>query len=329
MSRRPSLIKLTLKGLTRNGLLLAVGACLFLATATALAASLRTVTAFDPAAKQTPENIAIASDGTIYVSLSFASQIRRISPDGQQATLTLPTMGGITTGLALDRHHGGDLDVGVRSTDPALAGIWRIRRSRFSDPTRIAALPADSFANGLTFDDNGNLYVADSNLGRIWRLARGASHATVWTHGRLLKPTGASYRNFPLPGANGIKVHAGVVYVTNTAAGTVLGIPIRRDGDAGKITVHFRGIQGDDFAFAANGDMYVAENPLSKLVRITPAGRIYTVATANDGLQNPSAAAFDPRPGRRTHLFITDSAYFGTRPSLQELNTPTVGLRLP
>jgi sugar lactone lactonase YvrE len=237
-------------------------------------------------------------------------------------------MGGITTGLALDRHHGGDLDVGVRSSDPAAAGIWRISRGPFSDPTRIAALPVDSFANGLTFDDNGNLYIADSNLGRIWRIARGGSHATVWAQSRLLLPTGASYKNFPLPGANGIKVHAGVVYVTNTATEDVLGIPIRRNGAAGQITVRFRGLQGDDFAFAASGDMYIAENPLSKLVRVTPTGRIDTVATANDGLQNPSAAAFDPRPGRRTRLFVTNSAYFGTRPSLQELNTDEVGLRL-
>lgn len=328
MGRKLPLIKLTLDGLTHHRILIAVGACLLLATASALAAGLRTVIAFDPAAKQTPENLVIADDGTVYLSLSFASQIRRISADGRQATLTMPTRGGITTGLALDRH-GRDLDVGIRSSDPAAAGIWRIPEGRFSNPTRIAALPPDSFANGLTFDQNGNLYVADSNLGRIWRIASGASRATVWAQSRLLKPTGARFENFPLPGANGIKVRADVIYVTNTATETVLRIPIRRDGDAGKITVRLHGIQGDDFAFAANGDMFITENPRSKLLRVTPEGRISTIATANDGLQNPSAVAFDPRLGRRTHLFITNSAYFGTHPSLQELNTNTAGLRLP
>ena len=149
----------------RYRFLLALVACLFLATASALAASLRTVIAFDPAAKQTPENLAIADDGTVYVSLSFAGRRPRYAGSGRQATLTMPTMGGITTGLAIDRRHRGALDVGVQSSDPAAAGIWRIPPNRFSDPTRIAALPADSFANGLTFDDNGNLYIADSSLG--------------------------------------------------------------------------------------------------------------------------------------------------------------------
>lgn len=320
--------KPSLHGRTRHRLAVTLAACLFVATGSALAAGLRTVLTFDAAAKQTPENIAITDSGAVYVSLSFASQIRRIAPGGQQTSLTMPTQGGLTTGLAIDRRHG-DLDVGVRSIDPAEAGIWRIPLARFSDPTRIAALPADSFANGITFDRAGNLYIADSNLGRIWRVARGASRATVWVHSHLLDPTGASYKHFPLPGANGIKIRAGVVYVTNTATKTLLAVPIRRDGRAGKITVRLRGIQADDFAFAANGDMYITENPLSKLLRVTPTGRVVTIATSSDGLQNPSAAAFDPRPGRRTHLIITNSAYFATQPSLQELDTTTVGLKLP
>jgi sugar lactone lactonase YvrE len=237
----------------------------------------------------------------------------------------MPTMGGITTGLAIDHHHSGDLDVGIRSSDPRAAGIWRIPRARFADPIRIAALPTDSFANGITFDDAGNLYIADSDLGRIWRIARGASRATVWAQSRLLAPTGAKYKSFPLPGANGIKLRHNLVYVTNTAIETVLTIPLLPGGSAGKVTVRFRGIAGDDFAFASDGDIYVAENPLNKLIRIDPTGRVTRIATAADGLQNPSAVAFDPRPRLRTHLYITNSAYFGTRPSLQEIVTPAIG----
>jgi hypothetical protein len=95
------------------------------------------------------------------------------------------------------------------------------------------------------------------------------------------------------------------------------------------MTVQFRGVQADDFAFAVNGDLYATENPLSRLVRITPRGVITTLATATDALDNPSDVAFDPRPDRRRDLFITNSAYFGTHPSLQELRTATVGQRLP
>lgn len=319
-----------LRRLRRQGPWLATAAFVFAAASSgALAASLRTVIAFDPAARETPENLAIAPDGTTYVSLAFASEIRRIARDGSQRSLTLPTMGGITVGVAIDEHHGGDLDVAVRSSDPSAAGIWRIPRASFTHPVRIAPLPPGSFPNGITFDSHGNLYIADSNLGRIWRLARGAAHATVWSAGPMLAPTGEKFMNFALPGANGIKVHRHVVYVSNTSTQNILTIPITRDGNAGKITVRFRHIEADDFAFAANGDLYIAENPLSRLVRVTPDGHVATLATKREGLDNPSAVAFGTRPGQRKTLYITNSAYFGTHPSLQDTPTDTVGQPLP
>jgi sugar lactone lactonase YvrE len=294
----------------------------------AAAAPLQTVVAFDPAAQETPENLAIGRDGTIYVSLAFASEIRRIARDGAQRTLTIPTIGGITVGVAIDRHANG-LDVAVRSPDPAVAGIWRVPLGSFAHPTRIAALPTGSFPNGIAFDSAGNLYIADSNLGVIWRLAPGASQAIVWSESPLLAPTGAGFMNFPLPGANGIKVRHRRVYVSNTSTDNILTIPIRPDGEAAQVAGKFTGIEADDFAFAANGDLYVAENPPSELARVTPSGEVTPLSTTANGLDNPSAVAFDPRPGERKRLYITNSAYFGTHPSLEVTTTDTVGQRLP
>jgi hypothetical protein len=134
---------------------------------------------------------------------------------------------------------------------------------------------------------------------------------------------------FPLPGANGIKVWRRIVYVSNTSTRQILTIPIKPDGGAGKITARFHGIQADDFAFAADGDLYIALNPLSELLRVSRNGAMTKLATHADGLQNTSAVAFDPRPGRRTDLYITNSSYFGSSPSLQEMTAGTVGYRLP
>jgi hypothetical protein len=64
-------------------------------------------------------------------------------------------------------------------------------------------------------------------------------------------------------------------------------------------------------------------------VRVTPSGDVTPLATQADGLDNPSAVAFDPRPGERKQLFITNSAYFGTHPSLEVTSVDTVGQRLP
>ncbi len=310
-------------GLRLSALVLVL--CAF--TTDAAAATVKTLVSFDRTAGQTPESVAIAGDGTIYVSLAFASQIRRITPTGSQATLVMPTAGGITVGIAIDTHHDNDLIVAVRSADPAAAGIWRVPRIGFNRPMRIAALPTDSFPNGVTFDAHGNLYIADSDLGRIWRLARGGSQATVWAQGALLAPTGDSFQGFRLPGANGLKIRGRTLCVSNTARQEILAVPIQRDDRAGPMAIRFSGVQADDFAFAANGDLYVTENPLSRLIRITPSDARTTVATAADGLDNPSDVAFDPRPDRRRNLLITNSAYFGSHPSLQQIRTDTVGRR--
>lgn len=306
-----------------------VVATALLVTPNAAAAPLQTLVGFDRAAGQTPENLAIDRDGTIYISLAFASQILRISPDGTQTTLALPTAGGITVGVAIDHRNGGGLDVAVRSQDDSAAGIWRVSTATFDRPVRIAALPAQSFPNGITFDAHGNLYVADSTLARIWRLAPGASQAEVWAAGPLLAPTGASFMGFPLPGANGIKLRQDIVYVSNTATKNILTIPIGHDGSAGETHVAFHGIEADDFAFATNGDLYVAENPPSRLVRVTPAGDVTTLAIAADGLDNPSAVAFGTLPGERHLLYVTNAAYFGSDPSLELTTVRATGARLP
>ena len=214
-------------------------------------------------------------------------------------------------------------------SEVVISRLGRVPRESFAHPRRIAALPTSSFPNGITFDAAGNLYVADSNLGVIWRMTHGSARAAVWSESPLLAPTGASFMNFSLPGANGIKVRGNLVYVSNTATQNMLTIPIQSDGEAGKVATRFTGIQADDVAFAANGDLYITENPLSSLVRVTPDGEITTLATQVDGLENPSAVAFDPRPHRRTDLYVTNSAYFGTRPSLEMTTSDTIGQRLP
>ena len=82
-------------------------------------------------------------------------------------------------------------------------------------------------------------------------------------------------------------------------------------------------------AGAAAGNLYVAENPPSELVRVNPRGAVTQLATRGDGLDNPLAVAFDPRPGKRKQLYITNSAYFGTHPSLEVTTTDAIGQRLP
>jgi sugar lactone lactonase YvrE len=294
----------------------------------------RTLALYSFAAGQTPEKLAIDRDGTIYVSLAYASTVSRLSPLGSRTALALPTHGGIVVGVAIDQYARA-LDIAVRSENAAAAGIWQVALADFGSRVglhRLAALPTAAFPNGMSFDDLDTLYVADSSLGCIWRLPHGARQAEVWSSDVLLAPNGTVYHGFPLPGANGVHVWGHALYISNTSTSTIVRIPINPDGGAGAATVRFRGVQADDFAFDAHGTMYVAANLRNAILRVAPSGRVTPLTTkATAGLDNPTAVAFGTRPRDRTVLYITNAAYFSPhpRPSVEALPVGTPGGAVP
>jgi sugar lactone lactonase YvrE len=314
--------------------LLISAAVAFQRPARASSPSFQTITTFNRSGGETPENLVIGPNGTIYLSLAFAGEVIRLSKDGERALVTVPTDGGLTVGITSDLQHGGDLDVAVKSPNASDAGIWRVPLAAFDDPsvhpTRLAALPTSAFPNGIQFDDQGNLLIADSDLGTIWRLSPGSSTASVWAQSPLLDPTGAAYMGFPLPGANGLQLRNGVVFVSNTATNEILAIQIQPDGLAGAVTVRYHVDAPDDFAISPKGNFYVAQNVPSELSLITPDGRVSTLATSADGLANTSAARFGATPSTQSLLYITNSGYFTGSPSLMVTRIDgAAGPRLP
>src|SRR6266478_9031514 len=134
---------------------------------------------YDLAAGQQPENVALEPDGNLDVTLSTAGQVERVSPTGQRqllATLPAPSDGGVNTPVlghslatGLVRTADGTLYIGYAAGHDELTGIWRVRPG--GTPTRIVALTAASFPNGMALDERtGNLYIADSTRETIWRV---------------------------------------------------------------------------------------------------------------------------------------------------------------
>jgi hypothetical protein len=122
----------------------------------------------------------------------------------------------------------------------------------------------------------------------------------------------------PLPGVNGLKVHDGQLYATNTARGLLLRIPVQA-GAAGAPVIARSGLAFDDFAISPGGVVTAALNISDQVVRFSPAGPVVVIADkAHDGVENPSAVAF----GDHHQLFITSSAYFGSHPALQVTEPP-------
>lgn len=274
----------------------------------------RVVASFDPAKDQNPENLAVARDGTIYVTWLFAHSVAAIRPDGSQAVVPLPA--GEASGVAIDPHRPGRLTVALISPDPATAGIWTIPVGAFDGhgtPTRSVALSAGAFPNGLTYAPDGTLYIADSARGLILTVAPGASSAATWLSSDLLEPTGATFNGVPLPGVNGLKMHDGQLFATNTARGLLMRIPISAGAPGNPVIVR-SGLAFDDFAIDGHGVVTAALNISDQVVRFTQTGPVRVLADkVHDGVENPSAVAF----GAHHELFLTSSAYFGTHPALQ------------
>ncbi|MET8029517.1 SMP-30/gluconolactonase/LRE family protein [Streptomyces avermitilis] len=250
---------------------------------------------FDLAQGQTPENVALTPGGRAYVTFAKARQIAEVSPKGAVrvlATLPEPADGGVHTPalgfpltVGVTRAHDGTLYFLYATGTADLTGVWRMRPG--GRPERIAVLPADGLPNGLALDARTHtLYVADSVLGTIWTVPTTGGTATAWSTTHDLAPDG-------FLGANGLKVHNGAVWVTNFDRGTVLRVPVLRDGRAGQAQTRADGMPGiDDFAFTGRGDQLLAAlDGANEVALVQGDGSHSTVLSSADGLQNPTSIA--------------------------------------
>ena len=269
--------------------------------ATAPLRDAREVAHFDVTALQQPENITLEPNGDAVVTFTGARQVARVTRAGAVtilATLPAPATGaGRTSGIV--RADDGSLFVNYNA--PGLTGVWRIG-PHGGTPTQFVALPDVKAPNGLALDRFAdNLYVADSTVGAVWRVSLRTRTASLWSQApELVPPAGIAF------GSNGIKVHNGSVWVSNTGAGTLLRIPITRHGTAGAVTTVAQGLTFiDDFTFTGFGDTVLAAgNGVNQVYIVFPNGTHQTVLTAADGLTSPTSIAV-----RGSTVYVASAAY--------------------
>lgn len=312
---------------------LTVLACAAVLIVTSVFAAGTTVVQFDPAASETPESIQLDRSGNMYISMALSGEIRKIAPDGTQSSLAflpirpdvqpcnnsigVPIMGS----LALD--HQGNVYVSVNSCNLPDLGIWKVTPT--GQASLLAGLPANATPNGLAYHE-GWLYVSDSHLGLIWRIAANSQRpAEVWTADPLLTPV-----PLPLtPGPNGLQVFDDEVYVAVSDRQHIVAIPILADGAAGPGRVHASNIAIDDFAFDVEGNLYGTTDPFNTVVRVAPDGTVKVLLTADDGLDGPTATAFGVGADKK-NLYITNAAFpFFPGPTPRRPSVMRLSLRIP
>lgn len=286
----------------------------------------RTVVTFDPAAGEFPEGIAVDKTGDIYVSMILLDEIRRIDPSGTQHVVARFSPGTAPGGLAIDASGAlyvaaSALDLQTGQTDPELRGVYRVGRDGI--PTRLPGSGDIPFPNDVTLDKRGNVYATDTSGGAVWRIPRGGS-AELWAQDPLLEGDGSFGFGFPI-GANGIAVRHNRVVVANTEGGLLVTIPIEPGGGAGDPTLLARAaalVGADGIAFDVLGSVYVASAAQNTVVRVAPDGSIETLATADDGLNQPSTLAFGAGRLDRRALFVANFSLFSPEPTPGVLTLP-------
>jgi hypothetical protein len=262
----------------------------------------REVAHFDITALQQPENITLEPGGAADVTFNRGRQVARVGTNGSVSILaTLPPPAtGTATVSGIVRGKGGFLYVNYNAGSQS--GIWRIAPSG-GTPVQVVALPGVKVLNGLALDRRKDaLYATDSTSGTVWKVSLRTGTASLWAQGTQLEASKS-----PGIGANGIKVHAGAVWVSNTDKGTLLRIPIGAHGTAGAVTTVAQGLTAiDDFAFTADGDtVLAAQNYVSEVSLVHTDGTHQTVLTSTDGLSNPTSVAV-----RGPTVYVTSGAYF-------------------
>ena len=239
------------------------------------------------------ESIVVRADGDLLVVDHTTHVVLRVTPTGDTATLAHLPDG--TAGLALDldgtiivtsgyQDHGGFVTV----LDPT--GVVRA----------VVPVPGSVFLNGATLLRAGVFLIADSVAGRLYQVDIRSGETAVWLEHETLAPN----PDFPTyPGANGVKIHDGTVYVTNSGQALLVRIPL--DGTAAGVPEAVtRDLVLDDVAIALDGTLYGATHVFNTVVRVEPDGGVTTIATAEDGVTGATAVAFGRTDMDRDTLYV-------------------------
>ena len=292
-----------------------------------------TITTFDP--PRLPENVAVGSDGTHYLSMAPIGEVWGLSPGGDvtpSAVASLPLARGNPNALLLGITNASDgaLYACLDSRDPETHGVWRVPLGDGGDPTLVASTnPQGSTLNGITGDalEDGAFLVTDHQRGRILRVTRGGD-VGVWLDSPLLDPN--PYAATPI-GVDGIDVGPdGAVWVDNLSFGSVLRIPVGSDGSAGTPEVFARSdalVGADGLTVDPAGDVYVAVNARDAIVRVDGNGEPTTLVSGGV-LDFPSDVHFGRTAETRRTLYVTNFALPAARAEGREANPSYVQIDL-
>ncbi|KAF7197276.1 putative hetero-Diels-Alderase [Pseudocercospora fuligena] len=180
------------------------------------------------------------------------------------------------------------------------------RLSRKPATKRIANLPNAALLNGIALarPESEHLLVADTFRGLIWNV-----NVQTGNVGIALNDTTTKGSSSNPAGVNGMKVHNGSLYWTNTGQSKLYKVAIDKQGnvqDGDEAEVVTSNIVCDDLVLDHIGNAYVA-SPLGLITKVSPGGHQEVIAGNSTGskLNGPTAVRFGRLASDRWSLYVT------------------------
>nr|WP_147308998.1 hypothetical protein [Cupriavidus taiwanensis] len=272
------------------------------------AASDRTVRPVVMAQQPAPsflESIAVGPDRALYVTDFQGRQILKYVDDK-----------GFSIHAQVDVHPWGmvfDTD-GTLYFGAAEAGItdktspptqWVYRQAPGDAPRPLLKVDQARSLNGMTLLAPGRVLIADGRGGMIWHLDVKTGRVSPFIRDDALDaPAGFQ---LPTPAANGLKLHRGHLYVSNTARATMLRIRIGKDlRPSGGVEVFAEAVRADDFVFSPGGNLYYTTHR-KEVMKITPERHVSEVPGIGPELVGSTALAW--RDGDDGPFAINDGGF--------------------
>jgi len=236
-----------------------------------------------------PESLTSTRNGDIYFgSLGLDSVYRASSKSSQATTWIQPKSNGLTTVLGvLADEKAGVLWVcasasGGRNGAPTV-GETALKAFNLKDASFKASypFPGNGLCNDIAVAKDGTVYATDTVQGRVLRLKKGAAALDVWASDPMLLAT-----------ADGLALLAdGHLYVNSVGQGTLMRIPVNKDGSAGAIArlETSQKLTSPDGMRSVGARTLLLVEGAGRLDEVTINGDKAEIKVLKDGLTGPTA----------------------------------------
>jgi hypothetical protein len=286
------------------------------------------------------ENIAVRSNGHILLTALTEPTMYIVDPFAAQPTpKALVSFEGVNgmTGIAEPQTDlfvvsTANWNTTAMSSAPNSTIIWAIDlRHGKVEKRKIARLEGKASSNGLsTIPGSRDKVLSADSAGQIYSIDIMTGEYKVAIADEILKPT----NSFPL-GINGLHTYGGMLYITNSAKRLLARAPINEKGETTgdfKIvaTLTDPAVQAyDDFAFDAEGNIWVATHP-GQINKIYLDGKQIVAAGGGNSsvFHNPTSIAFGRGSRTEEQTVYVSTGGLQSKGSLEIQHGQLVAIRL-